>query len=391
MKQLKPQLCFDTPREVILIKTSGLFTLIIGTAITINAQTMVQPHMQNFYLSIEQLNEFIVDKDDYLNDKNSDKIKTALEDFNKKVIELKKESMVKSDDMKFRFKMLSEGLNEAESTFKSGSKDYSFWVLKSTLNNCFACHTQKGLGETNYTFSQNRKYDLYTQAEFLFLYRNYSQASKIFEQLLLEYPKNSINYDVIENSLQRLMFFHVRVLKDELKTLALLDKILTNDKLPNFVRINIIAWKKYLALKKFRLFESIKIKDADDLEDFMDTRNEVASNYKLAGQRYLIDLETSTFLFSLLENNGQKKLRPWVLYWLAFQEKDYRLSMFDQSTDYYLKECIERYPKSSAAVKCYELYKEMTIDSYTGSRGTDIPPSVQDQLQKYEKMLKIKK
>jgi hypothetical protein len=371
-----------------LINKFGLFILLIANAFSTNAQTMVQPHMQNFYLSIEQLNEFIVDKNDYLNEKNNEKIKTTLEDFNNKVVELKKESMVKSDDMKFRFRMLSEGLNEAESTFKMGSKDYSFWVLKSTLNNCFACHTQKGLGETNYTFSQKRKYDLYTQAEFLFLYRNYSQANKIFEQLLLDYPKNSISYDNVENSLQRLMFYHVRVLKDELKTLTLIDKILTNDKLPSFVRTNILAWKKYLALKKFRLFDAVKIKDADDLIDFMDTRNEIASNYKLSGQRYLIDLETSAFLFNLLENNELKKLRPWVLYWLAFQEKDYRLSMFDQSTDYYLKECIERYSKSPAAMKCYDLYKEMTIDSYTGSRGTEVPPSVTDQLQKYEKMLK---
>jgi hypothetical protein len=76
------------------------------------------------------------------------------------------------------------------------------------------------------------------------------------------------------------------------------------------------------------------------------------------------------------------------LYWLAFQEKDYRLNMFDQSTDYYLKECMQKHTKSLAAKLCFELYKEITLDAYTGSRGVDVPKNILQEIESYQKKIK---
>jgi hypothetical protein len=351
------------------------------------AQSEIKPHMQNFYLSIEKLNQYIIDKNIFIDPQNSNEVDIALKEFNKKITELKKDNYMNSDDLKFRFKLLSEGLSEAESSFKSGSKDYSYWVLKSTLNNCFACHTQKGLGQTNYSISLNSKINDFNKAEFLFLYRNYNEASKIYEQILVNHPKNA-NFENAETSLNRLMFYQVRVLKNDIENLALLNRLAQNENLPSFLRNNILAWRKYLNVKKFRVFENTKINTPAQLKSFIDSRNTIASHYKLHGQRYLVDLETSSFLYSLLDKSENKNIRPWVLYWLAFQEKDYRLNMFDQSTDYYLKECMQKYSKTKAAKMCFELYNDITLDSYTGSRGTDVPANVQKEIELYRNMVK---
>lgn len=366
-----------------------LFALL--TVGQLQAQTEVKPHMQNFYLSAKQVSSYLVDKKEYVSEKNDKEIAQALTDFNQKIIKLKQENYSKTDDMKFRVKLLEDGLFEAEQSFKNGSKDYSFWVLKSTLNNCYACHTQKGLSATTYKFDLDKKYDGYSQADFLFLVRNYTESTEMFEKVILNYPENNISIENLENSIQRLLYYNVRVLKDDQKTLALFDRLSKNQKLPSSVRNDFLAWKKYLNVKKYRLAEEGQIKNAEDLEDFVLDRNQIAAHYKLSNQRYVVDLETSTFLYQLLENKKMTKLKPWILYWLAFQEKDYRLSMFDMSVDSYLKECIERYTKHPAAKKCFELYKELTIDSFTGSRGVDVPATVSDQLKKYENMVNKKK
>lgn len=344
--------------------------------------------MQNFYLTIEKLNQYIADKNLYVDPKNNATIDAALKEFNNKIRDIKKDNSMGGDDLKFRFQLLSEGLSEAESTFKTGSKDYSYWVLKSTLNNCFACHTQKGLGETNYKLSLNPNLSDYNKAEFLFLYRNYTEANKIYEQLLTTYPKNSATFEMAETSLNRLMFYQARVLKNDQDNLGLLNRLVKNEELPSFLRNNILAWRKYLNIKKYRVFETDKINSSADLKKFIDSRNAIASQYKLHGQRYLIDLETSSFLFSLLNNKEHKNIKPWVLYWLAFQEKDYRLNMFDQSTDFYLKECMQKHTKSLAAKLCFELYKDITLDAYTGSRGVDVPANILQEIESYQKKIK---
>ena len=350
----------------------------------------VKPHMKDFYSVVDNIRPYLINKAEYMNEKNAKKITQALKEFNEKTKQLKKEKMSETDDMKYRVQQLSEGLDEAEKTFKDGFKDYSYWVLKSSMNNCYACHTQKSLSGTDYAFKSSGSSDLYSEAEFLFIVRNYGVSISIFEDLLGHYPENKISVENLENSLQKLLYYYVRVLRDDTKTLASFEKILENSKLPSSLRNDILAWKKYLGVKKYRILEEKPITTDKSLEEFIEERNAIADHYKLSNQRYIVDLETSTFLFQLLEKSTDKKLKPWILYWLADQEKDYRLTMFDLSAEQYLKECIERYTTHKAAKKCFTLYKEIIVNSYTGSRGTSLPKSVVEQLNTYEKMVNKK-
>lgn len=353
-------------------------------------QAQVKPHMQDFYSVVDKIRPFLINKTEYMNEKNEKTISQALAEFNEKTKQLKKEKMSEMDDMKYRVQQLSEGLDEAEKTFKDGFKDYSYWVLKSTMNNCYACHTQKSLSGTDYAFKKGVSTDLYSEAEFLFIVRNYTESVGFFEDILLKYPENKISVENLENSLQKLLYYYVRVLRDDTKTLAAFEKILANKNLPSSLRNDILAWKKYLGVKKYRLMEEKPITTDKSLEEFIEERTNIADHYKLSNQRYIVDLETSYYLFQLLEKSPDKKLKPWILYWLADQEKDYRLTMFDLSAEQYLKECIEKYPTHKAAKKCFTLYKEIMVNSYTGSRGTSLPKSVVEQLSKYEKMVNKK-
>lgn len=354
------------------------------------AEAQVKPHMQDFFRITTKLRPYLINKTEFMDAKNEKEIAAALAEFNEHTKQLKKEKMSQNDDMKFRAQQLSEGLDDAEKSFKDGFKDYSYWVLKSSMNNCFACHTQKSLSGTEYKFEKNSSVDPFSEAEFLFLVRNYSESIGMFEQILINYPKNKATVENIEASLQKLLYYFVRVLRDDSKTLNSLEKILKNQGLPSSVRNDILAWKKYLTVKKYRILEEKSISTPAELEELITERDGIAEHYKLSSQRYIVDLETSHFLFQLLEKTKDTKLKPWILYWLANQEKDYRLSMFDLTAEQFLRECIEKYTKDPAAKKCFTLLKQMKVDSFTGTRGTDIPKSVVEQLNHYEKMINKK-
>lgn len=363
-----------------------LFVLLAAS----QATAEVKPLMQDFFVLTDQLRPFIINQETFLDSQNEKEIAKALEDFNQKTIKLKTSKMTQSDDMKFRAKLLTEGLTEAHTAFKSGFKDYSYWALKATLNNCSSCHTQKGLVETHYTFKSNSTIDLYSKAEFLFIVRNYAEALPLFENLLINYPANKSSVEDVESSALKILFYSVRVSRNNSATLEMFSRILKNEGLPAGLRNDIMAWRKYLNHKRYRVNEAQVIGSEKDLTEFMNSREKISEAYRFTQQRAAADMDTTYFLFRLLEKPDSKQLRPNLLYWLAKVERDYRISMFDQTSDNYLKECIEKYSTHKIAKKCLSLYKEFQVMSYTGSRGTDLPKSVSSQLEAYEALVNKK-
>lgn len=354
------------------------------------AQAEVKPLMQEFFSLTDKLQPYIIDKASFMDSKNEKEIAKALADFNQKTKKLKTDKMTQSDDMKFRAKLLTEGLDEADTAFKTGFKDYSYWALKATLNNCYSCHTQKGLDTTHYTFKTNNSTDTYSKAEFLFIVRNYAEAIPLFEGLLINYPSNKSSVEDIESSAQKILFYSVRVSRNDSVTVEMFNRILKNKDLPSGLRNDIVAWRKYLNLRKYRINEDQVIDSEKSLAEFMAGREKISEEYRFTHQRAAADMDTTHFLFQLLEKSTSKQLRPSILYWLADIERDYRISMFDQTADNYLKECIEKHSAQKIAKKCFALYKEIQIMSYTGSRGTDLPKSVSRQLDAYEAMVNKK-
>lgn len=321
---------------------------------------------------------------------NEKDISSVLAEFNRNTKELKNEKMSKNDDMKFRVRLLTEDLDEAESSFNNGFKDYSYWALKSTLNNCLNCHTQKGLPMTGYTLKKDSGGDLFAKAEFLFIVRNYPEALALYEDILVYYPKNKSTVENIESAAQKILFYAIRVSRDDEATVRVFDRVLKNMELPQDLRTEIISWRKYMNLRKYRINEDETVNSEKKLEVFIQKREEIASDYAGQRRRAAADLDTAHFLFKLLEKNDNKVLKPSILYYLARIESDYRISFFDLTSDNYLKECIEKYSSQKVAKKCFALYKELQITSFSGSGGTFLPLSVKRQLEKYELMVNKK-
>ncbi|WP_455202270.1 hypothetical protein, partial [Kaarinaea lacus] len=67
-------------------------------------------------------------------------------------------------------------------------------------------------------------------------------------------------------------------------------------------------------------------------------------------------------------------------------DRSINYSFYYSLADMYLKECMLQYTSHPYAKKCYEEYESYIVFSYSGSRGTDIPDDVAQEL----KALKVR-
>ena len=253
----------------------GVFILFFVIQISFNARADVKPEarpqMQEFFRLTQEIHGYLVNKSEYLDAKNDEKIRKTLGNFVKSAEDFKKSKMSQTEDMKFQAQQISESLREAEESFKEGAKDYSFWALKSALNNCYNCHTQKSLSDTSYKFEGKQGSDL-NQADYLFLVRNYSEAMPLYKKLVLGFPKNKITSEQITEILEKYLYYLVRVQRDDVKSSQMLNELLKNKKLLPADQKKIAAWKNYLGLKKYRIVEDLEIKDQKSLEAWITER-----------------------------------------------------------------------------------------------------------------------
>lgn len=77
--------------------------------------------------------------------------------------------------------------------------------------------------------------------------------------------------------------------------------------------------------------------------------------------------------------------RPWLYYWLSWTERGIGQDYLYSLGDGYLRICMEQWPKSPAAKKCYDEFKSYTEFAYSGSAGTSIPTDVQAELDAYRR------
>ena len=90
-------------------------------------------------------------------------------------------------------------------------------------------------------------------------------------------------------------------------------------------------------------------------------------------------------LHRLLRSNPADGDRAWLYYWLSWTERGIGQDFLYSLGDGYLRICMDQWPKSPAAKKCYDEFKSYTEFAYSGSAGTAIPADVQAELEAYRR------
>ncbi|MBS1970361.1 MAG: hypothetical protein JSU04_08635 [Bdellovibrionales bacterium] len=375
-----------------MTKFKMLLGLLLGS-LTVVAVAEVKPLMNQMFNEIFTLKPFIVSETAFSDPKNAPAIDKSL----KHMIEVSKsinhETQIKRSGFEISGKVLSQQLKEVDQVFLAGNKDYSLWMLKSTLSVCMNCHTQLPAMSTHLT-TLNQGHILtnpFEEAEFLFVIRNFDEAMKLYQKALDGYPANQVTVDSLEKTVTRQLFYFVRVRRSMDDLAKALEGDLKNSKLPKSLHEKIEGLKSAALKMKKEKYPEFSAKEEADVRKYVESnlKEELNGNFSYnSPERQIQYLKISSILYEYLQANPGTHIKPDILYWLSFCEARYSHQLSYSMPELYLKQCVLEFPKNPIAKKCLADYQELVTMAYTGTSGTHIPAEVAKELKTMEELVK---
>lgn len=366
-------------------------SIVLSLALSWTAHAEVKPQMDLMLKEIFTLKPYIVNDVEYRDPKNADTIGSSL----KKMVELSEkishEGKIKKTGFAISSKALNEQLREAELVYRIGNKDYSLWMLRSTLSVCMSCHTQLPASSTQFeTFNKDKFLTKpFDEAEFLFIVRNFDKAIPLYDQVIDGYPGNNLSQENLEKAIARKVYYYVRVKRDFAGLSANLEKNHKNKNLPRLVANRIKALRQSADKLSKESYPEFTDAQQADLKNYAEKelKEELQGNFASSVEKELSYLKVSSVLYKFLEKHPDSSLKPDVLYWLSFCERRYEQKAFYSLPELYLKQCVLEHPEAKIAVSCLKEYQDIVTMAYTGSSGTHIPKDVEKELKSMKDMV----
>lgn len=352
----------------------------------------VKPFMDQMLQDIFALKPYMVSPTAFKDPKNAATIQSALDQMVELSEKIPHEKAVQRSGFLVSAKVLNQQLKESVQVFELGNKDYSLWMLKSTLGVCMSCHTQLPAISTKFS-TLNKSHalvDPFEEAEFLFVIRNFKEALPLYTQALEKYPENGVSSENLEKILYRQIFYYVRVDRDFKELSSALQTDLQNKNLPKNLRKRIEAYKAAANQKKNESFPFYSNLQEDELANYSEDilKNELNGHFNYDDPKKELQLlELSSVLYEHLIKYPGSRIKPSILYWLSFCETRYGRQTFFSLPELYLKQCVLDFPKSLVAKKCFKEYQDLVTTAFTGTRGASIPEDVTKELKTMQTLI----
>jgi hypothetical protein len=365
--------------------------------------------MQRMAKDVRELLPYLYDKEAFHAVKNHEKIEASLKNFSEHVHKItpKMGESVLGDDplISFSLENLEGDLKRSYQAFELDHLEYSRTVAKSSINNCFRCHSVT-------TASSNAQWDLQNvsqlqlnpveKADLLVATRKYDLALQHMEQILSsqEYVTNH-PFD-FESILRRYLALVTRIQKDPARALNEIDRISAYPELPHYLheqvrgwRISLINWiheDKTIAKTEGKgksKKQKRKHKEAPPLEQAKKEMDR-AGQLQQFPQDHAGDVEYLRATVSLHESL-KKNLKPqdeaeaYYLLGRAYEVLD-ELGSWNLHEAYF-EACVKKAPHTGWSKMCYARYEESVLQGYSGSSGTHIPAYEAEKLKSLKELL----
>lgn len=377
------------------MKSKNIFVIaaVVSSMACVNAKALdsaspaqsTKSIMAEFLEHFAALKKHLVSDDAFADLKNADEISSHLKDLAKAVKQTKHDPILNQANFKLSREVLEEHVVETERVFRLGNKSYARWMTNSTLGICMSCHTQVPTQDRklkDFLKAENFTSD-FDQAEFMFATKNFEGAVKLYQKLVASYPKRALSADRLDQCVQRVLLYQVRVQRDLTAAQREVSEFLKNKKLPEYMLQNLRTWQGELTAwskKKRPSFDKLNVEQIDQ-----EVRKSLGSGSQQSATdamdpTYISNLVVSGSLNEYLQKQPTSATTPAILYWLAVVDREMTHSFFYSLADMYLKECLLKFPESAVANRCYKEYEKQMILGYTGSAGTNIPQEVLEDL-----------
>jgi len=374
---------------IIAVLTALLF-LGIGIAVADkNANGSVNQIMTKIGHSMEQLFPILFDNKKFAKPENLKNVSQTISQLQGYFKTAQPHFDSKSLTYRISFEVIEKQLNDAAIAIKYNNENYARNIMKDFVSVCTSCHTQDSKLRTLFSGIGRNHFNSDLQfAEFNYMTRNYPSAIEGYNKYLSKNPHMS-EADLM-TIMKRILTINVQIYNRPENAVKELDKLKTYPGHTTFSAKNLQEWLAGLKDLEKQKASSVTIKDFKQIKvyvrkilgplqdpgsaDFPSKKEKVARVW-LRG-----------LLYHYLNTSPPKDEIPEILYWLAIVDRSVNYSFYYSLADMYLKECMLHYTSHPYAQKCYNEYESYITFSYSGSRGTDIPDDIQQEL----KALKVR-
>jgi len=352
--------------------------------------------MNKAFNSFIELVPFLSSEKKFKEKENEIIVRNQIKELNDAFRMAKHDALLKQDVFAPSLESIKNDLQTSNDAFSKGNKDYAWWRIRSLTSQCLSCHTrlpenmsssfQDGSRLINPTkFSNN--YDLGMAR---FLVRQYAEAKESFT-LALDETIIKKDFEKTLPLLKHILVIQTKVFKDPEQMQRIVNFYLGKKDIQSQDKKILKTWKRRLEIwSKGPLKKWKRLSSEGEVEKFI---KEVLSPLFKKNNLYIgyhdVDLLMAQgFISNYLFENPTSAKAPESVYWLGMTEKFLERENFIGTGELFFKECILKYPKSSIAKECLNEYRESIEFNFSGSRGTDIPPEIKDELKRLENLLK---
>lgn len=315
--------------------------------------------------------------------KDQKKLKKSTEKLSKLFKNAKPHIDAKSPTYRISFEVIETQLSQALSAIKYKNFDYTKSILNDFTSICTTCHTQDPKLRSLFPNVKRESFGSdYNYAEFNYMTRNYQPAIDYYNKHLKNVSK--INEAELLSIMKRMMTIYLQVdyrPDDAIEQLSNLKNYKLHTK---FSRKTLNEWLSGLAeLKK----NSKKLPTINNIDQLNVHVNKILGDLHEPGsaqfpnkRERISRIWLRGVLYHYLNTEPSREETPIILYWLAIIDRSINFSLYYSLADMYLKECILQYTSHPYAKKCFDEYEAYVTMAYSGSRGTDIPEDIQDEL-----------
>lgn len=367
-------------------------TLILSLLIPLSSSAQIKSHMSDIFESYFNVVKNL-DQEEKI---NKESLSAALEQLNKAIQTIKNDPMLDSPLFKASRVQITNYVSEINGSKKSDNLAYTKYQIERVINLCVNCHTQ--LPASAFPPVKRKKIlkaasgsNFEKEIQLAYLLRDYSSALATLEEKIKTELKSGKTYSYIEAYLIELVKVQLTYNNDLSGLQKTLNKLKSNTKnkeLDRFVASSDKRIKEWMGHSK-------ELESEEQINHFIKI-NLLPSERELIEQTYLINGENlvnfaiiNGKLTNFILNNRDSSKVSEYLYWKGLLENQSDTYSFHSFGDSFLRECIERSPKSKTGQKCFRAYKYSIELGFTGSAGIHIPEDIQKMLANLEQRVGI--
>ncbi|MCM2351268.1 MAG: hypothetical protein NDI69_14700 [Bacteriovoracaceae bacterium] len=349
--------------------------------------------MNRAFLSVTELLPFINDREMFMDQKNESKISEKLSDLEKTFKVAKHETILSHDLFAPSYTLVTENVNESVKAFKAGKKSYAHWTLQELTSLCLDCHTRlpesysSSFQSGELQIEPNKFKDVFSLGVAQLIVRRYVDAKASFTRDIQDKLIKK-DFENLKAPFQQILLIETKILKDPASMELIIDTFLKKELLPQSMKDILNQWKKRLVHWKKDTSILKGLQSEKELKLFMKQKLEPLKRLNAFEEGHKVDLLlASGILANYFFINQDTPHTPEISYWMGWIEKRLKREEFFGSGDYFLKQCIRKYPKHPIAKECLEEYKESVEFDFSGSGGTNIPSEVEEEIKELDKLV----